>query len=80
MAQSSQITYEVTTVTTDTQFTGSATPVTGKRVGFTTSTGYIGAVFVPDGVFGDLGAVQTLIEAEVRKVAAAQAIAGTITG
>jgi hypothetical protein len=78
MAQGTPITYKVTGVTQDSQFTGQATPVTGKRVAFSTSSGYDGAVFVPDSVFGDVSAVQKLIEGEVRLVAAAQGIAGSI--
>ena len=80
MAQDTPVTYRVTGVTPDTSFSGSATPVTGKRVAFSTSTGYEGSVFVPDSVFADLGAVRGLIEGEVRVVAAAQAIAGNLTG
>lgn len=80
MAQGTPITYKVTGVTQDSQFTGQATPVTGKRVAFSTSSGYDGAVFVPDSIFGDVSAVQKLIEGEVRLVAAAQSIAGNITG
>lgn len=79
MATGGPISYMVTGVTPDTQFTGAATPVAGKRVAFSTTTGYEGAVFVPDGVFGDLTAVQSMIEGEVKKVAAAQGIAGTVT-
>lgn len=72
------ITYKVTGVTPDTNFSGTATPVTGKRVAFSTSTGYEGAVFVPDAVFADASAVRGLIEGEVKLVAAAQAITGNI--
>lgn len=80
MAQGQPITYKVTGVTQDSQFTGQSTPVTGKRVQFSTSTGYEGAVFVPDPVFADQAAVKRLIEGEVRIVAAAQVIAGQVTG
>jgi hypothetical protein len=80
MATGGPVSYTVTGVSPDTQFTGAATPVTGKRVAFSTTTGYEGAVFVPDGVFGDIAAVKQLIEGEVKKVAAAQVIAGTVTG
>lgn len=80
MAQGPQITYKVTGVTQDSQFTGQATPVTGKRVAFSTSTGYDGAVFVPDSVFSDVSQVQRMIEGEVKLVAAAQAITGNISG
>lgn len=79
MAQGTPVSYKVTTVTTGTQFTGSATPVTGKTVSFETSTGYIGTVFVPDGVFADQAAVRQLIESEVKLVAAAQVIAGSVS-
>lgn len=80
MAQGTPITYKVTGVTQDSQFTGASTPVTGKRVAFETSSGYTGAVFVPDSVFPNVGEVQKMIEGEVRLVAAAQAIVGNITG
>lgn len=80
MAQDTPVTYRVTGVTQDTTFTGSSTPVTGKRVAFSTSTGYEGAVFVPDAVFSDVEAVRGLIEGEVKLVTAAQAIAGNLTG
>lgn len=79
MAQGTPITYKVTGVTQDSQFTGQSTPVTGKRVQFSTSTGYEGAVFVPDAVFSDAAAVRKLIEGEVRLVAAAQSITGQMT-
>jgi hypothetical protein len=80
MAQGTPITYKVTGVTQDSQFTGQATPVTGKRVQFSTSSGYDGSVFVPDSVFPDVAAVQRMIEGEVKLVAAAQSIAGNVTG
>lgn len=80
MATGTPITYVVKGVTPDTQFSGTATPVTGKRVAFSTSTGYEGSVFVPDSVFRDQAAVRQMIEGEVKLVAAAQAIAGTVTG
>lgn len=78
MATGTPITYQVTAVTPDTEFSGTSTPVKGKRVEFSTNTGYTGAVFVPAAVFADRVAVQRLIEGEVRMVAAAQAITGTI--
>jgi hypothetical protein len=80
MAQGTPITYKVTGVTQDSQFTGQSTPVTGKRVAFSTSSGYDGAVFVPDSIFSDVAAVQKLIEGEVRLVYAAQNITGNVTG
>lgn len=80
MATGTPITYKVTGVTQDSQFTGQSTPVTGKRVQFSTSTGYEGAVFVPDAVFADASAVRGLIEDQVKLVAAAQAITGQLTG
>jgi hypothetical protein len=40
--------------------------------------GYSGTVFVPDSVFADASAVRKLIEGEVKLVAAAQAIVGTV--
>lgn len=79
MATGTPITYKVTGVTQDSQFTGQATPVTGKRVQFSTNTGYDGAVFVPDAVFADANAVRRMIEGEVKLVAAAQTITGSLT-
>lgn len=79
MAAGAPITYKVTGVTQDSQFTGQSTPVTGKRVSFSTSSGYDGSVFVPDGVFADKDAVRRMIEGEVRIVAAAQAITGQLS-
>jgi hypothetical protein len=78
MANSTQITYKVTGVSQDSMFTGQATPVTGYRVQFTTSTGYDGAVFAPAATFADVAALRALIEGEVQMIAAAQAIAGNI--
>ena len=80
MAAPASITYKVTGVTPETRYTPTATPVPGKRVTFTTSTGYEGSVFAPDTVFGDLDAVRQLVEGEVRTVAAAQAITGSLNG
>lgn len=80
MAQGTPITYKVTGVTQDSQFTGQATPVTGKRVAFSTSSGYDGAVFVPDSIFSDVAQVQRMIEDQVRLVYAAQNITGNVTG
>lgn len=80
MVQGPQVTYRVTAVAPDTQFGAQNSVISGKRVTFETSTGYVGSVFVPNGVFGDQAAVKTMIEGEVRLVAAAQALAGTVTG
>jgi hypothetical protein len=70
----------VTGIVQDTIFNGTAAPVAGMRVSFSTSSGYTGSVFVPDSVFADKSAVTQLIEGEVKKVAVAQGIAGTISG
>lgn len=80
MATGTPITYKVTGVTQDSQFTGASTPVTGKKVSFSTSTGYEGSVFVPDASFSDASQVRALIEDQVKLVAAAQSITGTLTG
>lgn len=79
MATGSPVTYRVTTVTADTQYNIQNAPVTGKRITFEMSTGYTGSVFVPDTVFGDMASVRGIIEGEVKMVAAAQAISGTVT-
>ena len=80
MATGTPITWSVTSVTPDTQFTATATPIPGKRVAFTTSIGYDDTVFVANSIFADTAAWRQIIESEVKKVAAAQAVTGTITG
>lgn len=80
MSQGAPISYQVTRVTPDTQYPPGEQPVTGKSVAFSTSVGYTGTVFVPDSVFADANAVRRLIEGEVKLVAQAQAIVGTVTG
>jgi hypothetical protein len=80
MATGTPVTYQVTRITPDTQFPPGAQPVTGKAVAFTTSVGYSGSVFVPDSVFADQAAVRQLIEAEVKLVAAATMLSGTVQG
>lgn len=72
------VSYQVTGISPDTSFGTDNTVIYGKRVSFNTSSGYSGSVFVPAGVFADLNATQALIEGEVRLVAAAQQIAGTV--
>lgn len=78
MVAGPKVTYRVTGVADDTQFTGGSSPVPGKRVSFSTSTGYDGSVFVPDTVFGDTAAVRALIESMVYQVAAAHVLSGSI--
>ena len=80
MSNGNPVTWEITAVAQDTQYSPTATPIPGKRVSFTTSTGYAGTVFIPDTVFGDLDALRQLIGGEVTKVAAAQGITGTVNG
>jgi hypothetical protein len=79
MPHGEQVTYQVTGVAPDTQFTAGNTVIQGKRVQFSASSGYSGWIFVPDSVFADQGAVSRMIEAEVQLVAAAQNITGTIS-
>lgn len=78
MASGEQISYEVTSVAPDTQFTAGNQTVPGKRVSYSTSSGYTGWVFVPDSVFADTAAVQRMIHAEVMIVYRAQQITGSI--
>lgn len=78
MAQGPSITYKVTRVTPDTQFPPGEQPVQGKLVAFTTSTGYTGSVFAPDSVFADKNALVLMIEDQVRMVAVAQTITGSV--
>ncbi len=80
MATGTPITYQVTRVTPDTQYPPGEQPVPGKSVAFSTSVGYTGTVFVPDSVFSDQAAVKRMIEDQVKLVAAAQSISGSITG
>lgn len=79
MAQPAAVTYQVTRVTPDTQFPPGEQPVTGKLVAFTTSAGYTGSVFVPDSVFADKNAIVRMVEDQVRLVAQAQSISGSVT-
>lgn len=78
MPPSPGITYQVTRITPDTKFPPGESPVPGKSVAFSTSVGYTGTIFVPDSVFPDQNAVRRMIEAEVKLVAAATAITGSI--
>lgn len=70
--------YEVTGVAPDIQFSAGGSQIPGKQLTITTTTGYTGTVFVPSSVLGDLDRVRALIEDEVGKVAAVQAVKGTI--
>jgi hypothetical protein len=72
------VTYQVTAVVPAVQYGSQGQQIAGKTLTFTTSTGYEGAVFIADNVLGDVDRVKAAIEAEVRIVAAAQQIAGTI--
>lgn len=78
MATGGAVTYQVTTVAPQTQYNQTGTAVPGKRVNFKMSTGYEGSVFIPDSVFTDHAAVVGLIEGEVKMVAAAQSISGSV--
>jgi hypothetical protein len=75
-----QVTYQVTQVAPDVQFGPGGNQIPGKQLTISTSTGYTGTVFIPSSMLGDLAAVQATIEAEVRAVAAVQAITGAIQG
>ena len=75
-----QVTWKVTQVAPDVQFGPGGTQIPGKQLTISTSTGYTGTVFIPSSMLGDLAAVQATIEAEVRAVAAVQAITGAISG
>lgn len=80
MAGSADVTYRVTGVAPETQYNQLGTAIAGKRLTITTSAGYEGTLFIPDSVFGDLAAVQQAVEGEVRRVAAALAVAGSVAG
>lgn len=74
------VTYKVTAVAPDVQFSPGGSQIPGKQLTIETSTGYTGTVFVPTTLLGDLDRVRALIEDEVGKVAAVQAVTGTIPG
>ena len=80
MSTPAPVTWQITSVAPDTDFSAAGSQIPGKRLTITTSTGYTGTVFVPSTVLSDLARVQALIEDEVRKVTAVQALKGTIAG
>lgn len=80
MSMPAPVTYKVTQVAPDVTFGPGGQQIPGKQLTIETSSGYTGTVFIPASVLGDLAAVQATIEQEVSKVAAVQAITGTIPG
>jgi hypothetical protein len=74
------VSYTVTAVSPSVDYGPTGSQIPGKTLTFTTTTGYEGTIFIPSSVFPDLATVQAMIENEVRLVAAAQAITGTVTG
>jgi len=80
MSNGNPVTYTVTGVTPDTHFSPTSTPIPGKQVAYSTSTGYEGSVFIPDTIFTDPAAVRLAVEGEVKAVAAVQGLAGTVGG
>jgi hypothetical protein len=80
MATGTPVDYTVSAVVADTQYTTQGKPVPGKRVTYSTSVGYDGTVFIPDSDFANMDMVRLRIEAEVRMVAAAYGLAGTVSG
>lgn len=80
MTPGSPVTYEVTGVTQETKYALNGTPVPGKNVAFTTSSGYQGSLFIADSVFSDTTAMRQAIEGEVKAVSAAMVVKGTIGG
>lgn len=78
MASGTPVTYKITKVLADTQYNDQNTPIRGKQVTYEMSTGYVDTIFVPNNVFNDTGALKKLIEGEVRMVAAAHDITGTV--
>lgn len=78
MTMPQPVTYEVTAVAPDVQFSPTGSQIPGKQLTISTSTGYTGTVFVPANVLQDLDRVTAIVEDEVRKVAAVQAVKGTI--
>lgn len=80
MATGTPVDYTVSAVVADTQYSTQGKPVPGKKVTYSTSVGYDGTLFIPDADFADAAAVRLRIEAEVRAVAAAMGLAGTVTG
>lgn len=80
MGMPQPVTYQVTGVAPDVQFSVGGNQIPGKQLTITTSTGYTGTVFIPSSVLADLDRVRALIEDEVGKVTAVQQIQGTVTG
>lgn len=80
MAQGTPVGYEVTGVTQETRYGPNSTPIPGKNVAFTTTGGYTGTLFIPDSIFGDATAMRQALEGEVKAVAAALMIKGTVSG
>lgn len=74
-----QITWQVTNQEPAQEFPTNGNPVTGKRITFTTSTGYSGTVFVPDPVYAQPDQVKEIIANEVRRVVAIHTLTGTVS-
>jgi len=80
MSPQQSVTYTVTGVTQETQFALDGQLIPGKNIRFTTSAGYSGKLFVPDSVFRDPAALKMAIEGDVKAVAAALGITGSVSG
>lgn len=80
MSTPAPVTYSVTGVAPDVQFSPGGQQIPGKQLTITTSTGYTGTVFIPSSVLADLDRVRAMIEDEVSKVAAVQSVKGTVPG
>lgn len=80
MATGTPVTYEVTDITQETKYGLNGTPIPGKNVSFKASSGYEGTLFIADSIFSDTAAMRQAIEGEVKAVASAMAIKGTVGG
>ena len=80
MTQGNPVTYQVTGVVRHVAYSATGVSTPGKLVSYTTNNGYDGQVFIADTDFGNTTKVRQMIEAEVRMVAAAQSLTGTVTG
>ena len=80
MATGTPVTYKITAIVADTQYNSQNAPVTGRKVTYEVSNGYTDSVFISNADFGDMTMVKRRVEAEVRAVAAAYGLTGTVQG
>ncbi|MGH7238942.1 MAG: hypothetical protein ACREHG_02630 [Candidatus Saccharimonadales bacterium] len=59
------------------EFTDSGQIVSGKEVTFRTDSNYVGTIFIPDSVYGNIDQVKDLINKEVSRIMAVHTLSGT---